>query len=1009
MASNTQGAMCNGHLSVISYNCKHFNSNNVFKIDFIENLMLNVDFMFLQEHWLYKSQFDKLQSICNGVNVIATSSMDESAPRAGRPYGGCAILWKQNLVCKYSEITCGNPRLCALRVEIDNCVFILINCYMPCDSQSQDGSHELYIELLNEIQQIYVANSPCELICGGDFNTEFTRQSQNSMALANFVQMNDFTVCWDLAVSQVPYTYCNFSSGSTSVIDHFFVSPRVGNLVKSVSVIDNNLHSDHLPVKLVVEMDVKKISLESKGNCKRIAWYKATQCDLDTYKEKLSNILNVLQYDNDIFTCTNNQCKTHVNEICRVYNKFINAINHASDCLPKTGQCPKNGKVLPGWKEFVEPSRREALYWHWCWKQQGKPHHGEVAEFMRMSRALYHKNVRMVVKHKGDIAMERMAEALTCNKMRDFWSEVKKIKGRNNVSSSTIDCESDENNIAQVFSNKYKQLYNSVPYNSEEMSDICSRVENLIEGEQCNYIITTNEVEKAVKSLKYGKFGGDGENLSSDHFVHAPRIMLVFLSLFYNSMLVHGISPNSMILGTMVPIPKCKQKRLDVSDNYRSITLSSIVSKIFDIIVLSRDEKLLMTSELQFGFKQASSTTQCTFNLIETIQYYNFQHSDVHVLLLDATKAFDRVEYCRLFNLLLERNVSPLVIRLLLFMYTEQSIQVKWKSTMSEAFNVKNGVKQGANLSPILFSIYIDGLLCQLKRAGIGCHIGKTYVGCLAYADDIVLLCPTNSGLQKMLNRCLKYAKSYNILFNGLKSQYLIFNGRNNCELKSRLSVDGVEIENVKNTMYLGHKLEVGNYDSLVSDANAKFWKSFNGLMADFGHIKSDLLCKLFKQNCCYYYGAPLWLLNSNCVEKINVSWRKAVRCIFRIPNRTHNFMLHHLTGTAPFIQCLEKRFIKFINSIILKPTGDVTKYIMENTLNNPMSIFRQNFVKLQKMYKLSVTQVNDLPEKSDEVDTLSSVLIELIEVRDGIKQCDVFSREHLIEFITTLCTMQPP
>ena len=58
---------------------------------------------------------------------------------------------------------------------------------------------------------------------------------------------------------------------------------------------------------------------------------------------------------------------------------------------------------------------------------------------------------------------------------------------------------------------------------------------------------------------------------------------------YCNSMLVYGISPDSMILGTMVPIPKCKQKPLDISDNYRSITLISIISNILGITVLKKE------------------------------------------------------------------------------------------------------------------------------------------------------------------------------------------------------------------------------------------------------------------------------------------------------------------------------------------------------------------------------------------------------------------------------------
>ena len=52
--------------------------------------------------------------------------------------------------------------------------------------------------------------------------------------------------------------------------------------------------------------------------------------------------------------------------------------------------------------------------------------------------------------------------------------------------------------------------------------------------------------------------------------------------------------------------------------------------------------------------------------------------------MLDASKAFDRVNYCKLFAALLERDVSPIVLRLLLFMYINQSLRVKYGNTLSD-------------------------------------------------------------------------------------------------------------------------------------------------------------------------------------------------------------------------------------------------------------------------------------------------------------------------------------
>ncbi len=97
-------------------------------------------------------------------------------------------------------------------------------------------------------------------------------------------------------------------------------------------------------------------------------------------------------------------------------------------------------------------------------------------------------------------------------------------------------------------------------------------------------------------------------------------------------MLIHNVFPDSMILGTMVPTPKNKRKSLCNSDNYSAIVLSSIIGEILDRVILIKEYHVLKSSNLQFGFKNNLSIIQCTFCVMETVNYYNINISNMYVL-----------------------------------------------------------------------------------------------------------------------------------------------------------------------------------------------------------------------------------------------------------------------------------------------------------------------------------------------------------------------------------------
>jgi hypothetical protein len=82
------------------------------------------------------------------------------------------------------------------------------------------------------------------------------------------------------------------------------------------------------------------------------------------------------------------------------------------------------------------------------------------------------------------------------------------------------------------------------------------------------------------------------------------------------------------------------------SDNYGGITLRSVFGRIFYNIILHRCASLLVSSELQFGFKRKCSTAMCTMIVKEVISCHTYQNINVFCIFLDASKAFDKIHFC---------------------------------------------------------------------------------------------------------------------------------------------------------------------------------------------------------------------------------------------------------------------------------------------------------------------------------------------------------------------------
>ena len=230
-----------------------------------------------------------------------------------------------------------------------------------------------------------------------------------------------------------------------------------------------------------------------------------------------------------------------------------------------------------------------------------------------------------------------------------------------------------------------------------------------------------------------------------------------------------------------------RHRRLNPADmtqkqcHHWGIALSSILGKVFGLIIIQRYGHALSSSDLQFSFKERRSTLMCSAAIKEGTSHYLQNQSDVYASMLDAKKAFDKVSFTKHFALLLKRDIPTIILRVVLDLYTRQSVAASWNGCTFNPFSVTNGVRQDGVLSPILFNVYLHELFDKLKMNDVGCHSGRQFTGAFCFVDDLTLLSPTIRGLQNMLNVCDDFANENSVKFNARKTVCVFFSRKPTC------------------------------------------------------------------------------------------------------------------------------------------------------------------------------------------------------------------------------------
>ena len=302
--------------------------------------------------------------------------------------------------------------------------------------------------------------------------------------------------------------------------------------------------------------------------------------------------------------------------------------------------------------------------------------------------------------------------------------------------------------------------------------------------------ITVEEIEAAIAKLKRGKSCGP-DGIFPEHILFGGSAYRLWLVKILNETIDFESIPRSFLNSIIVPIYKGKGRDPLLAKNYRGISLTSVIGKLFECILLQRlipvIEELGIPHYTQTAYQAGISCADPTEVVQEAVRSH-LQHAWFYCLLMlyDLEKAFDSVEYCVLLDHLYRSGINGRTWRLIKSFYNNPCGQVKIGNRLLRVITLQRGVKQGSVLSPMLFLLVMDSLLEDLANANSGISIKGIYTGSLGHADDLRSVTPNLHSLQKQAEIVKSFTVKNSLTLNVDKLDLLVMansSQAHNCEI----------------------------------------------------------------------------------------------------------------------------------------------------------------------------------------------------------------------------------
>ena len=436
-----------------------------------------------------------------------------------------------------------------------------------------------------------------------------------------------------------------------------------------------------------------------------------------------------------------------------------------------------------------------------------------------------------------------------------------------------------------------------------------------------DYEISDEELNLATYILRKGKSAGL-DSIPNEMITCLLSTKPEIIKKLFNSILLNPTIIRKWQVSMIFPIHKKGSKTNP--NNYRGISLLSCLGKFFSAVLNSRLFKFVkernILSKSQLGFIPGNRTSDALLILHNLVEFYcKKRKTYIFGCFVDFQKAFDSIPRYNLFEKLLTHNINGKFYDCLANLYIGDQSCIKIEDRITDTFIANQGVKQGCILSPLLFNIFLSDLQQKIEKAENDPAYASLNqpLGCLIWADDLLLLSQTEKGLNNMLEALRKFSKNNGLTINMDKTKVKIFN-KTGRHIRRNFYLGNSKVETTREYKYLGFKITpsggiTAGLNDLKDRALRAFYKLKNKMGQAFQQYPQTTL-KLFEMliKPILLYSSDFWgilkLPKNNPFENVHM---RVCKQILGVQKQTTNVGVLLELGQVPLELYAVKNAIK--------------------------------------------------------------------------------------------------